>query len=52
VVRRDSEFMAEAVAEARRSLDIDEFPVGAVVVLADAVVARAHWGRPKGAAAA
>jgi tRNA(adenine34) deaminase len=35
--------MAEAVAEAQRSLDVDEFPVGAVVVLADDVVARAHW---------
>jgi tRNA(adenine34) deaminase len=35
--------MAEALAEARRSLDVDEFPVGAVVVLGDEVVVRAHW---------
>jgi tRNA(adenine34) deaminase len=35
--------MAEALAEAERSLDVDEFPVGAVVVLAGEVVARAHW---------
>ena len=35
--------MAEALAEAERSLESDEFPVGAVVVLADDVVARAHW---------
>jgi len=35
--------MREALAEARQSLEVDEFPVGAVVVLADAVVARAHW---------
>jgi tRNA(adenine34) deaminase len=35
--------MAEALAEARRSLEVDEFPVGAVVVLAGDVVARAHW---------
>jgi len=41
---RDEEFMAEALAEARRSLSQDEFPVGAVVVLDDAVVAaRGHW---------
>jgi len=35
--------MAEALAEARRSLEVDEFPVGAVVVLAGDVVSRAHW---------
>jgi tRNA(adenine34) deaminase len=40
---RDELFMAEALAEARRSLAVDEFPVGAVVVLADEVVVRAHW---------
>jgi tRNA(adenine34) deaminase len=40
---RDEEFMAEAMAEARRSLDVDEFPVGAVVVLGDEVIVRAHW---------
>jgi tRNA(adenine34) deaminase len=39
----DEAFMAEALAEARRSLDLDEFPVGAVVVLGDDLVARAHW---------
>ncbi len=41
--KRDEEFMAEALAEARRSLELDEFPVGAVVVLRDEVVVRAHW---------
>lgn len=40
---RDDAFMAEALSEARRSLDVDEFPVGAVVVLGNEVVARAHW---------
>lgn len=40
---RDEEFMAVALAEARRSLDVDEFPVGAVVVLRDEVVVQAHW---------
>ena len=41
---RDEHFMAEALAEARHSLDRDEFPVGAVLVLDDEVVAaRAHW---------
>jgi tRNA(Arg) A34 adenosine deaminase TadA len=41
---RDEQFMDEALAEARRSLAQDEFPVGAVVVLDDAIVAaRGHW---------
>jgi tRNA(adenine34) deaminase len=40
---RDETFMADALSEARRSLDLDEFPVGAVLVLHDEVVARAHW---------
>jgi tRNA(adenine34) deaminase len=39
-------FMDEALAEAARSLDLDEFPVGAVVVHANEVVARAHWQGP------
>lgn len=41
---RDERFMDEALAEAARSLAQDEFPVGAIVVLDDAVVAaRGHW---------
>jgi tRNA(adenine34) deaminase len=40
---RDEAFMREALAEARRSLDADEFPVGAIVVLAGEIVGRAHW---------
>jgi tRNA(adenine34) deaminase len=40
---RDDELMAEALVEARKSLDVDEFPVGAVVVLEREVVVRAHW---------
>jgi tRNA(adenine34) deaminase len=40
---RDEAVMAEALAEARRSLDLEEFPVGALVVLGGDVVARAHW---------
>jgi tRNA(adenine34) deaminase len=43
-VKKDHEaFMAEALAEARRSLDLDEFPVGAVLVLRGEMVTRAHW---------
>jgi tRNA(adenine34) deaminase len=42
-MERDEVFMAEALVEARRSLDVGEFPVGAVVVFDDTVVARAHW---------
>src|SRR2546423_10234581 len=40
---RDEELMKEALTEARRSLDLDEFPVGAVVALDGDVVARGHW---------
>jgi tRNA(adenine34) deaminase len=40
---RDLELMAEALAEAQLSLDVDEFPVGAVLVLNNEVVARGHW---------
>ena len=43
MTNRDAELMSEALAEARLSLDVDEFPVGAVLVLGDVVVARAHW---------
>jgi tRNA(adenine34) deaminase len=39
----DEDFMGEALSEARRSLEVDEFPVGAVVVLGDDVIVRAHW---------
>jgi tRNA(adenine34) deaminase len=41
--RRDEEYMAKALREARRSLEFEEFPVGAVVVIHDEVVVRAHW---------
>jgi tRNA(adenine34) deaminase len=40
---RDDAFMAAAVAEAEQSLDANEFPVGAVVVLGDEILVRAHW---------
>jgi tRNA(adenine34) deaminase len=43
MTRRDEDLMEEALAEARRGLDVGEFPVGAVVALGDDVVARAHW---------
>ena len=43
MVPQDERFMLEALTEARRSLDVDEFPVGSVVVLKDEVVTRAHW---------
>lgn len=46
----DEQFMVEALAEAQRSLAKDEFPVGALLVLDDGVIAaRGHWtgGAPK-----
>jgi len=38
----DDRFMREALAEARRGLAAGEVPIGAVVVLDGAVIARAH----------
>ena len=38
----DEFFMAEALKEARRALDRDEVPVGAVVVCENRIIARAH----------
>jgi tRNA(adenine34) deaminase len=40
--RADEALMAEALAEARRGLDAGEVPVGALVVVDGAIVARAH----------
>ena len=39
---RDAEFMREALEEARRGSEEGEVPVGAVVVLEGAIVARGH----------
>lgn len=39
---RDEKFMREALKEANIALSRDEIPIGAVVVLGDRVVARAH----------
>jgi tRNA(adenine34) deaminase len=41
-------FMSEALDEARKSLALDEFPVGAVLVLRDEVLVRGHWAGPNG----
>lgn len=38
----DEYFMREALKEARKALDIDEVPVGAVVVCKNRIIARAH----------
>lgn len=38
----DEYFMREALKEAHKALDIDEVPVGAVVVVKNRIVARAH----------
>jgi tRNA(adenine34) deaminase len=39
---RDVTFMRQALDEARRGLDAGEVPVGAIVVVDDAIVSRAH----------
>lgn len=38
----DDYFMREALKEAKKALDIDEVPVGAVVVCKNRIIARAH----------
>jgi len=38
----DEYFMGEALKEARKAFDIDEVPVGAVVVCKNRIIARAH----------
>lgn len=38
----DEYFMKEALKEARKALDLDEVPVGAVVVCRNQIIARAH----------
>jgi tRNA(adenine34) deaminase len=43
VTSADEFFMDEAVEEATLGLASGELPIGAVVVLADNIVARAHW---------
>jgi tRNA(adenine34) deaminase len=39
---RDAEFMGEALAEARRGFEAGEVPVGAVIVLDEAIIGRGH----------
>jgi tRNA(adenine34) deaminase len=39
---RDAEFMGEALAEARRGFEAGEVPMGAVIVLDEAIIGRGH----------
>lgn len=39
---RHEDFMREALAEAQKAYDRDEVPIGAVLVMDDTIVARAH----------
>ena len=38
----DAYFMKQAMVEAEKAFNTDEVPVGAVVVVADRIIARAH----------
>ena len=38
----DEQFIREALVEARRGLDVNEVPIGAIVVVDGTIVARAH----------
>lgn len=42
IIFDDEYFMREALKEARKAFDIDEVPVGAVVVCGERIIARAH----------
>ncbi len=41
ILAKDERFMAEALKEARKAYELDEVPVGAVIVCNDMIVARA-----------
>ena len=38
----DEEYMQQAIKEAQKAFDIDEVPVGAVIVMNDRIIAKAH----------
>ena len=38
----DEEYMQQAIKEAQKAFDIDEVPVGAIVVMNDRIIAKAH----------
>ena len=38
----DEEYMRQAIKEAQKAFDIDEVPVGAIVVMNDRIIAKAH----------
>ena len=38
----DEEYMQQAIKEAQKAFDIDEVPVGAIVVMNNRIIARAH----------
>jgi len=42
ILKIDKRYMLEALKEAKKALDKDEVPIGAVVVCDDVVIARAH----------
>lgn len=38
----DEQYMQQALAEAKKAFDIDEVPIGAVLVMGDKIIAKAH----------
>ena len=41
-LKSDEEYMKEALKEAQKALELDEVPVGAVIVCNNQIIARAH----------
>ncbi len=42
IQRDDNYYMKEALREAKKAFDLDEIPIGAVIVCNDRIIARAH----------
>ena len=38
----DEQYMQQAIREAQKAFDIDEVPVGAIIVMNDSIIAKAH----------
>ena len=42
MTRDDNYYMGQALTEARKAMEADEVPIGAVVVCRDEIIARGH----------
>ena len=47
MIRNDEYYMKKALHEAKKAYEIDEVPIGCVIVYQDKIIARAHNQREK-----